>query len=207
MTDNYKYALGIDLGTCCSVSAIFKNNAPEVIANDLGNRIFPSYVAFNGDERLVGESAKNQAPRNPKNTIYDAKRFIGRRFSDPEIQKLIKTYPFKVVSDGNDKPQFEVEYMGETKRFYPEEISAMVLSKIKEYSEKYLGRTINDCVITCPAYFSDNARNATRDSGIIAGFNVLRVINEPTAAALSFGFKNIEDKEKNIMVFDLGGKP
>jgi L1 cell adhesion molecule like protein len=177
-----------------------------VIANDQGNRTTPSYVAFTDTERLVGDAARNQAAMNPKNTIYDAKRLIGRRFSDKLVQEDMKLWPFTVQDDGTDKPKIKVQYKGEEKLFYPEEISAMVLTKMKETAEAYLGEKVTDIVITVPSYFTDSARQATKDAGAIAGLNVLRIINEPTAAAIAYGLDNKSSKEKNILIFDFGGK-
>lgn len=198
-------AIGIDLGTTTSLVAVWRNGRAEVFTNDQGNRINPSYVAFTDTERLVGESAKNQAAMNSTNTVYDAKRLIGRRFSDPIVQQDMKVWPFDVVCDGNDKPQIKVNFKGEEKKYYAEEISAMVLAKMKEIAESNLGEPVTDAVITVPAYFNDAARQATKDAGVIAGLNVLRIINEPTAAAIAYGLDKISNKEKNIMVFDFGG--
>lgn len=198
-------AIGIDLGTTFSCVAVWNNDRVEIIANDQGNRTTPSYVAFNDDERLIGEAAKNQASMNVKNTIFDAKRLIGRKFSDPYIQNDMKHWPFKVIDGGNDKPIIEAEFKGEMKQFTPEEISAMVLSKMKETAESYLGSEVKDAVITVPAYFNDAQRKATKDAGLIAGLNVLRIINEPTAAAIAYGVDKKSDREQNILIFDLGG--
>jgi L1 cell adhesion molecule like protein len=198
-------AIGIDLGTTYSCVGIWNNDRVEIIANDQGNRTTPSYVAFNENERLIGDAAKNQSSMNVKNTVFDAKRLIGRKFSDPYIQNDMKHFPFKIVDDGHDKPLIECEYKGELKRFTPEEISAMVLSKMKETAESFTGNKITDAVITVPAYFNDAQRQATKDAGLIAGLNVLRIINEPTAAAIAYGFDRKSDKEQNILIFDLGG--
>jgi len=196
-------AIGIDLGTTYSCVGFYKNGGVEIISNEHGNRTIPSYVSFTDDTRYVGEDAKNMSSQNPKNTIYDAKRLIGRKFSEPIVQADCNGFPFKVTSNENDAPLIEVEYMGETKQFYPEQISAMILEKIKLQAEKYLGNVVNDAVITVPAYFNDAQRQATKDAGKIAGLNVLRIINEPTAAAIAYGLH--ETQEKNILVYDLGG--
>jgi heat shock protein 5 len=196
--------IGIDLGTTYSCVGIFKKGRVEIIANDLGNRITPSWVAFTDTERLIGEAAKNQAPMNPENTVFDVKRLIGRRFDDAEVQRDVKLFPYKIVNkDG--KPYIKVRVKSEDKVFAPEEVSAMVLTKMKETAEAYLGRKVSDAVITVPAYFNDAQRQATKDAGTIAGLNVRRIINEPTAAAIAFGLADSSDKEKNILVFDLGG--
>lgn len=199
-------AVGLDLGTTYSAVGVWKNGRVEIIANDQGNRTTPSYVAFTSTERLVGDAAKNQAAMNPHNTIYDAKRLIGRKFSDPIVKEDMKLWPFTVVSDENDRPQIKVDYKDEEKKFYAEEISAMVISKMKEVAEEYLQEKVTDMVITVPAYFNDQQRQATKDAGAIAGVNVLRIINEPTAAAIAYGLDNKSSKEKNILVFDCGGK-
>jgi len=197
-------AIGIDLGTTYSCVGVWRDNRCEIIANDQGNRTTPSYVAFSNDERIIGDGAKNQAAMNPSNTVYDAKRLIGRDFNDPVIQKEIQGFPFLVKDDGHNKPIIEVEYKGETKTFHPEEISSMILIKMKETAEAYLGEDITDAVVTVPAYFNDGQRQATKDAGAIAGLNVLRIINEPTAAAIAYGLDN-ESKEQNVLIFDLGG--
>lgn len=198
-------AIGIDLGTTYSCVGVFRHNRVDIIANDMGNRTTPSYVAFTDDERLVGDAAKNQAAMNPTNTIFDAKRMIGRKFSDPIVQKDMQHWPFKVVRGDSDRPQIEVQWKNETKRFYPEEISAMVLGKMKEVAETQLTEKVTDAVVTVPAYFNDGQRQATKDAGIIAGLNVLRIINEPTAAAIAFGLNEKSDKERHVLIFDLGG--
>ena len=198
-------AIGIDLGTTYSCVGVFRHNRVDIIANDMGNRTTPSYVAFTDDERLVGESAKNQASLNPTNTVFDSKRMIGRKFSDPIVQSDIKHWPFKVIQGDSDKPQIEVQWKGQTKQFYPEEISAMILGKMKEVAETQLTQKVTDAVVTVPAYFNDGQRQATKDAGVIAGLNVLRIINEPTAAAIAFGLNEKSDKERHVLIFDLGG--
>jgi L1 cell adhesion molecule like protein len=197
-------AIGIDLGTTYSCVAHFTNDRVEIIANDQGNRTTPSYVAFTDTERLIGDAAKNQAAMNPKNTVFDAKRLIGRKFDDPEVTTDAKHFPFKVINDSG-KPKIEVEFKGETKVFTPEEISSMVLTKMKETAENYLGNAVKDAVITVPAYFNDSQRQATKDAGLIAGLNVLRIINEPTAAAIAYGLDKKGQTEHNVLIFDLGG--
>jgi len=196
--------VGIDLGTTYSCVAIMKNNNVEIIANDQGNRTTPSYVAFTDSERLIGESAKNQAAMNPKNTVFDAKRLIGREFKDNSVQADMKLWPFKIVED-NTKPMIEVNYLGEDKKFAAEEISSMVLTKMKQTAEAYLGEDVKNAVVTVPAYFNDQQRQATKDAGAIAGLNVLRIINEPTAAAISYGLAKKSSEELNVLIFDLGG--
>jgi L1 cell adhesion molecule like protein len=177
----------------------------DIIANDMGNRTTPSYVAFTDSERFVGDSAKNQAAMNPRNTVFDAKRLIGRKFSDPVVQKDMSQWPFRVVRGPQDRPQIRVTYRGEEKEFYPEEISAMVLGKMKEVAETQLSESVTEAVITVPAYFNDGQRQATKDAGVIAGLNVLRIINEPTAAAIAFGLNEKSEKERRVLIFDLGG--
>uniref|UniRef100_A0A7S3A6Y8 Heat shock protein 70 n=1 Tax=Rhodosorus marinus TaxID=101924 RepID=A0A7S3A6Y8_9RHOD len=201
-------AIGIDLGTTYSCVGIWQHDRVEIIANDQGNRTTPSYVGFTDSERLIGDAAKNQVAMNPYNTVFDAKRLIGRRFSDPSVQSDMKHFPFKVEPKDGDKPVIGVEYKGEAKSFTPEEISSMVLSKMKEIAEGYLGKEVKNAVVTVPAYFNDSQRLATKDAGTIAGMNVMRIINEPTAAAIAYGLDRKNDKgkaERNVLIFDLGG--
>ena len=201
-------AIGIDLGTTYSAVGVWQHNKVEIIANDQGNRTTPSYVAFTDTERLIGDAAKNQAAQNPKGTVYDAKRLIGRRFDDPSVQADMKHFSFDVVKGAGDKPVIEVEYKYEQRQFQPEEISAMVLQSMKETAESYLGQTVTDAVITVPAYFNDAQRQATKDAGRIAGLNVLRIINEPTAAAIAYGLDKSSggvSGNRNVLIFDLGG--
>merc|ERR1711998_36330 len=195
--------IGIDLGTTYSCVGVYKNGRVEIIPNDQGNRITPSYVAFDGEERFIGDAAKNQAALNPTNTVFDVKRLIGRRMSDDTVQKDMKLLPFGIV-DKESKPYVEVEFKGEKKQYSPEEISAMILGKMREIAESFLGKSINNAVVTVPAYFNDAQRTATKDAGTISGMTVQRIINEPTAAAIAYGLDK-KGGEKNILVFDLGG--
>jgi len=200
-------AIGIDLGTTYSCVGVFQHGKVEIIANDQGNRTTPSYVAFTDTERLIGDAAKNQVAMNPTNSIFDAKRLIGRKYNDSTVATDMKHWPFKVVN-ASGKPKLQVEYKNEEKQFTPEEISAMVLVKMKETAEAYLGHSVKDAVVTVPAYFNDSQRQATKDAGVIAGLNITRIINEPTAAAIAYGLDKKSSAgagEKNILIFDLGG--
>ncbi|KAI9855681.1 MAG: Heat shock protein ssb1 [Vezdaea acicularis] len=202
----YEGAIGIDLGTTYSCVANYEGQNVEIIANEQGSFTTPSFVSFTDKERLIGESAKNQAAMNPQNTIFDIKRLIGRRFDDPIVKKDVESWPFKVVADHAGNPTVQVEYLGETKTFSPQEISSMVLTKMKDVAEVKLGKKVEKAVITVPAYFNDNQRQATKDAGSIAGLNVLRIINEPTAAAIAYGLgAGKSDKERNVLIYDLGG--
>jgi L1 cell adhesion molecule like protein len=207
MTNNEDIAAGFDIGTTTSCAAIWINDRVEIIPDtQTGSRIIPSYVSFSEDEKLVGESAKNQSTMNPKNTVYETKRLIGRKFSDQVVQDDLKLWSFLVDGDKNDKPLIQVKYKNENKSFHPEEISAMVIQRLKETTESFLGHPLKKVVITVPAYFNDSQRQATKDAGTIAGLEVLRIINEPTAAAIAYGLDKTDDKtEKNILVFDCGG--
>jgi L1 cell adhesion molecule like protein len=198
-------AIGIDLGTTYSCVGVWQNDRVEIIANDQGNRTTPSYVAFTDSERMIGDAAKNQTAMNPQNTVFDAKRLIGRKFSEQQVQNDIRDWSFKVVADSSDKPIIEVQSQGDTKQFTPEEISSMVLIKMKDIAESYLGKTVNDAVVTVPAYFNDSQRQATKDAATIAGLNCLRIINEPTAAAIAYGLDKNKDDDTNVLIFDLGG--
>jgi len=206
-SDEFNGAIGIDLGTTYSCVGVWTDDRVEIIANDQGNRTTPSYVSFSSDERLVGDAAKNQAAMNPHGTVFDAKRLIGRRFDDVEVKKDMKNFPF-TVSDKDGAPVIEVEYLGEKRSFTPAEISAMVLSKLKETAEAKIGKTVKKAVVTVPAYFNDSQRLSTKDAGTIAGLDVLRIINEPTAAAIAYGLDAANDKDKKertVLIFDLGG--
>ena len=204
MGDNLE-VVGIDLGTTYSCIGVFKNGKVDVITNETGARITPSVVSFTKNERLVGDAAKSQIAKNYKNTVYDAKRLIGRTYDDEEVQRDIKLWPFKVIKGENNKPKIEVEYKGKIETFYPEEISACILSKLKQNAKDYLGHEVSEAIITCPAYFDDLQRKATQMAGKIAGLNVLRIINEPTAAAIAYALDKENQGEKNVLIFDLGG--
>jgi len=200
-----KKSIGIDLGTTYSCVAVFENGKVEIIANEQGNRTTPSWVAFTDDERLIGDAAKNSSGQNIQNTVYEIKRMMGREYNDSTVQRDMKLLPYKIVND-NGKPRVEVTYKNETKQFTPEEVSAMILTKMKTIAENYLGEKVTNAVITVPAYFNDAQRQATKDAGVIAGLNVLRVINEPTAAAIAYGLDKKKDgKARNVLIFDCGG--
>mmetsp|Transcript_18640 Transcript_18640/g.63512 ORF Transcript_18640/g.63512 Transcript_18640/m.63512 type:complete len:658 (-) Transcript_18640:159-2132(-) len=200
-------AVGIDLGTTYSCVGVWQHDRVEIIANDQGNRTTPSYVGFTDSERLIGDAAKNQVAMNPTNTVFDAKRLIGRKFSEPAVQSDMKQWPFRVYAGPAEKPMIEVDYKGEKKSFSSEEISSMVLVKMKEVAEGFLGKEVKNAVVTVPAYFNDSQRQATKDAGVIAGLNVMRIINEPTAAAIAYGLdkKGQTSGERNVLIFDLGG--
>jgi len=207
MSEEFDGAIGIDLGTTYSCVGVWLQDRVEIIANDQGNRTTPSYVAFTEAERLIGDAAKNQSAMNPKNTVFDAKRLIGRRFNDPSVKKDMVNWPFAVI-EKEEKPYIQVQYQNEQRDFSPEEISSMVLIKMKETAEAFLGKTVKKAVITVPAYFNDAQRQATKDAGLIAGLEVLRIINEPTAAAIAYGLDSSNDKkkkERTVLIFDLGG--
>ena len=197
-------SVGIDLGTTYSCVGVWQNDRVEIIANDMGNRTTPSFVSFNKKERLVGDAAKNQSSINPENSVFDAKRLIGRQFTDDSVRSDSKHWPFKIKPDSNNKPLIQVTFQDEEKTFTPEQISSMILVKMKEIAETYLGSSVKNAVITVPAYFNDSQRQATKDAGVIAGLNILRIINEPTAAAIAYGLDKKEG-ERNILIFDLGG--
>jgi len=198
-------AIGIDLGTTYSCVGVWQNERVEIIANDQGNRTTPSYISFTDTERLIGDAAKNQSSMNPINTIFDAKRLIGRKFNDQTVQNDIKQWPFKVIEKEDGRPFIQVSYKDELKEFRPEELSAMILVKMKETAEGFLNEKVKKAVITVPAYFNDAQRQATKDAGVIAGLEVLRIINEPTAAAIAYGLDNIKTGEQTVLIFDLGG--
>jgi L1 cell adhesion molecule like protein len=198
-------AIGIDLGTTFSCVGVYQHGKAEIIANEQGNRTTPSIVAFTDEERLVGDAARNQSSMNPTNTIYDAKRLIGRQFTDDTVKSDCQLWPFTVEADSKNKPMISVDYKGDKKQYSAEEISAMVLSKMKSIAETFLGVGITDAVVTVPAYFGDTQRQATKDACTIAGINPLRIINEPTAAALAYGLDSTKKSEQNVLVFDLGG--
>ena len=200
-------AVGMDIGTSTSCVSVFINDRVEVIPDfQTGSRIIPSYVSFTDDEKLVGDGAKSNSTSNPKNTLYDIKRLIGRKYDDTTVQSDIKLWSFAVEKDSTDKPLVSVKVKGEDKKFHPEEISAMVIQRLKETAEAYLGHPVKKAVITVPAYFNDSQRQATKDAGTIAGLEVLRIINEPTSACLAYGLDKTDDKkEKNILIFDCGG--
>lgn len=204
-----KIAVGFDIGTTTSCAAIWINDRVEIVPDfQTGSRTIPSYVSFTDEEKLIGDAAKSQSTMNPKNTVYDAKRLIGRKFSDHVVQADNKLWSFKVTGDKNDKPMINVTYKNEQKQFHPEEISAMVICRLKESVEAYLGHSFKNVTITVPAYFNDAQRQATKDAAAIAGLNVLRIINEPTAAAIAYGLDKMttDGKEKNIVIVDMGGK-
>ena len=201
-----KYVIGIDLATCMSMVAVWKDGKVDIIASESGNRTVPSYVSFTEEERIIGDAAKSMSSTNPRNTVFDAKRLIGRTFDDPIVQRDVANWPFNVVNDGNGRPKICVDFKGDAKQYYPEEISAMVLQKLKAMAESYLGVDVTDAVITVPAYFNDNQRQATKDAGRIAGLNVLRLLSEPTSACIAYGLNNKTEKERKVVIFDLGGK-
>lgn len=205
MSSSKGRAIGIDLGTTYSCVGVWQNDHVEIIANDQGNRTMPSYVSFTDDDRLIGEAAKAMVANNPTNTVFDAKRLIGKNFNDPKVQSDMKHFSYDVINRDN-KPFIEVDFKGEIKTFAPEEISSMILGKMKEIAEAFLGETVTDAVVTVPAYFNDSQRQATKDAGTIAGLNVLRIINEPTAAAIAYGLDKKSNKEQNVLIFDCGGK-
>jgi len=205
MVEQVEIGIGIDLGTTYSCVGVWQNDKVEIIANDQGINTTPSYVAFTEEERLIGDAAKAQVARNPENTVFDAKRLIGRKFSDREVTSDMKLWPFKVLSGKDEKPEIQVNHKGETKTFMAEQISSMVLVKMKEIAEAYIGKDCKNSVITVPAYFNDAQRQATKDAGQIAGLNVQRIINEPTAAAIAYGLDKKVKQEKSVLIFDLGG--
>lgn len=198
--------IGIDLGTTYSCVGVWQNDHVDIIASETGNRTVPSIVGFTDTERLIGDAAKSSAAAFPRSTIFDAKRMIGRPFSDPILQNDLRHFPYEVINDGRDRPQIIVDTKDGQKKFYPEEISAMVLQKIKSIAEAYIGQPVRDAVVTVPAYFNDAQRQATKDAGMIAGLNILRIINEPTAAAIAYGLDKQSAGERKVLIFDLGGK-
>jgi heat shock protein 1/8 len=204
-TQDFESAIGIDLGTTYSCVGVWLHDKVEIIPNDQGNRTTPSYVAFTDTERLIGDAAKNQVAMNPHNTVFDAKRLIGRKFDDPIVQSDMKHWPFKVIAKDGNKPHIQVTFKGETKDFAPEEISAMVLTKMRESAEQYLGKNVKKAVVTVPAYFNDAQRQATKDAGTISGMEIIRIINEPTAAAIAYGLNKEDKNEHSVLIFDLGG--
>ena len=201
-----KTVIGIDLGTTYSCVGIWQSDRVDIVASDSGNRTVPSMVTFTDTERLIGDASKSAAAAFPRSTVFDAKRMIGREFKDPHLQADMKHFPYDVVDDGRGRPQICVETKDGQKKFYPEEVSAMVLQKMKSIAEGYLGHPVKDAVVTVPAYFNDAQRQATKDAGTIAGLNVLRIINEPTAAAIAYGLDKKCAGEQNVLIFDLGGK-
>lgn len=203
MSGIFDGAIGIDLGTTYSCVGVYMGDNVEIVPNDQGNRTTPSYVAFTDEERLIGDAAKNQVAMNPHNTVFDAKRLIGRKFSDSSVQSDMKHWPFKVITKSDDKPYIQVDYKNETHVFTPEQVSSMVLTKMRDIAEQYLGKQVKKAVVTVPAYFNDSQRQATKDAGAIAGLDVLRIINEPTAAAIAYGLN--KKGERNVLIFDLGG--
>jgi len=205
MVGKSNYVIGIDLATCMSMVAVWKDGKVEIISSESGNRTVPSYVSFTEDERIVGEAAKSMSATNPKNTVFDIKRLIGRTYDDKNVQQVLGKWPFNVINDGSGRPKVCVDFKGEAKQYYPEEISAMVLQKLKLMAESYLGCEITDAVVTVPAYFNDSQRQATKDAGRIAGLNVLRLLAEPTSACIAYGLNNKKDKERKVVIFDLGG--
>ncbi|XP_009414396.2 heat shock cognate 70 kDa protein [Musa acuminata AAA Group] len=198
-------AIGIDLGTTSSCVAVWQHGRVEIIADDQGNRTTPSSVAFTGTQRFIGNEAQNQVVMNPTNTVFDVKRLIGRRFSDPSVQNDMRSWPFKVIDGQGDRPLIVVQYKGEEQQFTAEEITSMILVKMREIAESYLGCATDDVVITVPAYFSDHQREATKNAGAIAGLNIVGLINEPTAAAIAYGLHKRSNSETNVLIFDLGG--
>jgi heat shock protein 1/8 len=206
MSNTKSPVIGIDLGTTYSCVGVWQNDRVEIIASESGNRTVPSMVTFTDTERLIGDSAKSSAAQYPRSTVFDAKRMIGRNFNDSHLQSDMAHFPYDVINDGKNRPQIVVETKDGQKKFYPEEISAMVLQKMKSIAESYLGTTVKDAVVTVPAYFNDAQRQATKDAGTIAGLNVLRIINEPTAAAIAYGLDKKTDGDHNVLIFDLGGK-